>query len=600
MSDVGIKLTMTENVSAVGPKVSDALRNVASVGDDLREALDLGDLEEKYRHFAERVDRLYDLQRANREQAADEERQQKQRTERVQKLTEAPVTFLRGTGGVIQRAAGGDIAGAGFSLMDTLAGMAKSMLNPAAILVGGLIGIGVGLNKLVEQYERIIPTIMDTAAALGELGDTSKESSEGLKRTFDEVSASAEKFGYTFEEGAEIVAAMARAGAVPTIEQRENVMAYARAYAVPPNVLAQFRGLGGRFGMPGNLLGAAAGALQAAGMNEARMEEFLTSTQAIFEEGLSRGVVRGFRDIMRTQVWLAGGGEIFRGQTGLAVLQQLNQVAAGGVALQSERDVILFRAARAVMERMTPEQRAEYAPGYAGIMQYMEAGMRPEYFEEIRRMVREMTPSVVEELEQMVHILNMSWTTVAQMLGLPGGPEKIEEREAFEVTETEELKALRAGVGIQKDMREWGREYLPTKVTIMESAAAIVEGLKNFFISYYPGARDISRAEELGFPAALPGRRVADIPMSERLLEESYLSTEAMQKAVENLPEGIAEGIIEAFERTKLPAFAEKMMNAADILNEASGDLKDAASDLRKSSEEEVYIETHPVAEEFE
>ena len=44
MADVGINLKMTETVSSVAPKVSESLRNISQAGQDMNDALQLGDL----------------------------------------------------------------------------------------------------------------------------------------------------------------------------------------------------------------------------------------------------------------------------------------------------------------------------------------------------------------------------------------------------------------------------------------------------------------------------------------------------------------------------------------------------------------------------
>ena len=54
MADVGINLTMTENISSLAPKMVDSLRSMGQAGQDMQDAMDLGDLEAQYKSFSDR------------------------------------------------------------------------------------------------------------------------------------------------------------------------------------------------------------------------------------------------------------------------------------------------------------------------------------------------------------------------------------------------------------------------------------------------------------------------------------------------------------------------------------------------------------------
>lgn len=69
MPEVGINLTMRSNVPEIAKQSSAALREMSDSAGEMNQALQLGDLEKQYRAFADRVDKIHDVIKANREAA---------------------------------------------------------------------------------------------------------------------------------------------------------------------------------------------------------------------------------------------------------------------------------------------------------------------------------------------------------------------------------------------------------------------------------------------------------------------------------------------------------------------------------------------------
>ncbi|MBW8003094.1 MAG: hypothetical protein FVQ80_13925 [Planctomycetes bacterium] len=347
MSDVGIRLSMEETVSSVAPKVSEALRSIGEAGKQLRDSLDLTGLEDEYKQFADRLDKIYDAQ-------------QKQRgpgQQMVQQLGGAVPGMLRAGGGVAQRLGQtGDVVGAGADVLGALGGVIKSM-GPLGVLVSSLGAVGLGLNALEMQYEKQIPELMDLTAILDRFGDTSKETSANFKKVMDEVSGKASKFGYSLEYGINVTKSLAQISGVEgtrAIRGAGKVMEFGRGYGVSPEALSRYMGLGLRFGQGERVFERATGGLEAAGMGKGLFQEYLSSTLDIFEQGLSRGIIKGFDEINLAQTWLAKIGDVFKGQYGLQVYRQIEQSIAGATSLASEGDVLIYRATKRFLEKDRP------------------------------------------------------------------------------------------------------------------------------------------------------------------------------------------------------------------------------------------------------
>jgi len=473
--DVGLRLSMTENVSAVAPKISDSLRGISEAGEDMKDALELGDLEEKYKSFAERIDKIYDLQKEGKR----EEAQQAIETRARAAKARIPEEVLKTTAGVTQRVgATGDVTEAAPGFLTMLKGMMAS-LGPAGMIAGTVVGVvGAGAlitSVLAKQYEKVMPEMMDLTAIMGELGSTAKETSDSFKTTMDEASAAASRFGYSLEVGSGIMRTFAEVAGVGRGEAAAGagrVMEYARGMGVTPGVLGRAGALGRRFGQP-EILGYAFGGLQAAGMGRGQYQEFLNATLSIFEEGLSRGIVKAIPEIATTQAWIGQMGEQYQGQYGLNLYKKMEGTMAGATGLQAERDVVLYRAA----------QRA--LGGEAGeleVMKSLEKGPNQSFMKAIGEIVKEQTSWVMfDSVLMLKNLFGIGYTQASDLAELLKSGKFMEAITILDPPDAKsrELDLLALQEDLRNDVRKIGAELIPAKAGILISAYSLVEILKN-------------------------------------------------------------------------------------------------------------------------
>jgi len=401
VAEVGIRMTMTENVSSIAPKISESLRGISQAGEDMTDALQLGDLEEKYKSFAERIDKIRDMQQAKQGEVSREVA-----PARVSKGAgmARPEQIMRGAGGVAQTlGATGDVTAAAPGIATVLKGVLGA-LGPIGMAIGAAAGGLMITNVLSKQYEKVLPEIMALTAAFGELGETSKETSQSFRETMKGMGETAAEFGYSLEVGMQVAKTMAEVAGVGRAGAKEgvtDVLAYARGMGVAPGALARPRAIGERFGQE-EVLGIARGGLMASGMGRGQYQEFLNAMLGVFEDGLSRGITRGFAGIATTQAWISQMGEAYKGQYGLSFYRKLEGATVGAPSLQSERDVILYRAAKI----------ASGEESYIGVAKYLEKGPTQELMAAVGEIVKGMTGEVNQDM--ILWLRNLYGITITQ------------------------------------------------------------------------------------------------------------------------------------------------------------------------------------------
>lgn len=481
MSDVGIRLTMTENASSIAPKISESLRGISQAGEDMKEALELGDLEEKYKSFADRVDKLHDVQKES--QRITTQQALAGRARGVQApIGRVPEEIMKTTAGAVQRVgATGDVTEAAPGILGTIKGM-LSAAGPAEMIAGAAIGVtaagGLIANALSKQYEKVMPEMMDLTAIMGELGGTVKETSDSFGTTMKEASSAASKFGYSLEVGAGVMRTFAEVAGVGRGEAAAGaggVMAYARGMGVTPGALARIQAMGTRFGQ-GNVLGAGLGGLEAAGMGRGQYTEFLNATLNIFEEGLSRGIVKGWTDITATQAWIANLGDAFKGQYGLNLYRKMEGAVTGATALENETNVVIYRAVKRLLGGKA---------NYLDVLKEMETEMTEEKFTAIIEEIRGYTGGIrVDMVEWIRSIFGTSVTTTEKLLdAFESGNLKVAIKELkAPVADSPELKLLGVQEEIREKLREVGKEILPMKAGIIKSAEFLIKIFHNIAV----------------------------------------------------------------------------------------------------------------------
>jgi len=474
MSEVGITLKMTENVSSVAPKVSSALRGISDSGEDLKAALDLGDLEQKYQKFAERVDKIHDTQTRNNKLVSTQTGTPNIKSDSQQPSAVGTATSLIRSGGrTVTSLGSGDIGGAANDVLGTMAGLAKAA-GPVGAVIAAAGAVAFAGNALSKQYEKHMSQVMDLNNVLGRFGKTSLETGENFRTTMNEVSEASARYGYTLTEGMNVYNQLIKKAGTTTQEEAKDVMYFQRFGGFDAGNLTQFRGTGSRFGMGGQeLLGNALGTMKDSGMEKGLFSEFMSSTLSIFEDGISRGVVRGFDEINELQSRIGGMGEQFQGQYGMNLLKTLDSRSASATGLQSQGDLIMFNAAREMMKE------DGVATDYISVQKTLEKGMTQDLLQSVYNQVKTRAggsgPDMIELIKEIIP--GLTYTTAEILLKELAEGEKTESSYSvpgYNVRGTDELTLLGVEETISNSIRNAGKVAMKPKARMIAKTAPII------------------------------------------------------------------------------------------------------------------------------
>ncbi len=470
-NEVGINIRVTENMSSVAPGIANSMKNISSVANDMKEALELGSLEQQYKAFADRVDKLHDQQLHNQQRKNQEDN--RSRGGGGGGGGGRGGDGLRYAGNVGGKLGQGEVLGA----TSDVAGKLQDVIGaagPIGMVIGTLAGAFLVIDQLSKAYEANMEQVMSLTSQFGKLGATAADTSKTFGNVSHEMAAAGAEFGYGLEKVAPLMDTMSKSGLGygTALGETRNIFGYARGFGMDEGLLAQYTATGRRFGMGGNIIGAGAGAADQSGLTPGRYNEFFQATLDVFEEGLSRGIVKGFGDIQHTQAWLSQGGEIFRGQTGLHMYKRLESAVTGSTGLGSESDAIMFRAAQRVVERRSGREGKEWS--YVDVMKELEQGLSEDLFEEVKGIVGEMTTSTNEQIELFRQLFNVNYSTAERLMGLKGGTGVAAVKAAPSVTDTEEVKLMRAQLNVMEDIRQIGQNLLPTKAGLVSGVSDIM------------------------------------------------------------------------------------------------------------------------------
>jgi hypothetical protein len=284
--------------------------------------------------------------------------------------------------GYIGQAGGGNAVGAAIGAAGDVASILPLVLGlgPVGAVVAAvgaaLAGLAAAGNKLSEQWEKVMQPSMALTASLGELSDDARRNSLAFKDAFSRATDSKVLHGYTNEEGLALANQMAKMGVGDTsdvISAEEQVFRWQRETDADRGTLAQAVGMAGRYRGGEDVLGYVGG-LKESGMHPGQYQEYLNATLRIFEEGLSRGVVKGFAEITRTQNMLAQIGTTWQGEQGAEKYQRMEDAVTSASDLQGDYDTILYKAAQSLMEQ--GKEKGD-SGNYVDVAKVLDKGLTP-------------------------------------------------------------------------------------------------------------------------------------------------------------------------------------------------------------------------------
>jgi hypothetical protein len=351
-------------------------------------------------------------------------------------------------GGVAGTFIGGPVVGtaAGAAIGSTLLGAGGSLI--------GTLGDEKKANEMATSeayaklWERQAPDAMNLTATLGKYGGTREENTGSIRRTWENAANTATEYGFSPEEGVEQVKQAASQGLSErqALDAARDVFAFERGTGADRGVLSEFRNRTERFGIADGLNTAWQGN-QASGMDQGQFNEFLRSMQKTFEDGISKGFIRGADEIAGNFAFLSdlnGGSELWKGDLGANRLSQMNAGLETTTGLSSASDILSFRGAQNLLKQWdaegTPEGAAESTADknwkaigdldpkkegnelrrgydYIDAMAILERGLTPELFHSQMQMIEgvEGPGNRTGAVEQMKNIYGLNYTGSAAL-----------------------------------------------------------------------------------------------------------------------------------------------------------------------------------------
>ncbi len=518
MSDIGINLSLNTGSAASNVKALSGAFD--SLGEAIRKALEAGNVGDA-KTYGELALKL-------RQQMATEAKvggSKKEVETPAMRTVHGVTTFLNRGSGNIAALGGGNAAGAALGAAGDTAGLLSSLkgVSPGAAIggavIGGLVALGAGANKLSEQFEKVMQPAMGLAATLGTLGTDSKKNSIAFSDALNKSAKEATKYGYTMEEGMQTVNELARLGVgskdgeSKAFASAGKVFAFERATGADRGVLTQGEALSERYGA-GDALRFAAGGVVQSGMEPGQYQEYLNATLRIFEEGLSRGVVKGFGEISRTQNMLAAIGTTWKGELGAQRYSQMSSTVTKASELNSDYDVVMFQAIQATLDdaavggnktaaqKAHPWDKKAIAAGAAIDVEYQKYGKASDFLAVMRAGDAGLTPEVLNHVMEIIKkdlgggeegasifatmkVLNLNATAATDVYKKwsEGLLDKAfaSAQDPKGTVDSPELTLLKAVNGIRLDLANAGSNVLPAKATVMsflESLTNMIGGSK--------------------------------------------------------------------------------------------------------------------------
>ncbi|MDR1902342.1 MAG: hypothetical protein LBQ88_08700 [Treponema sp.] len=384
---------------------------------------------------------------------------------------------------VIGQAGAGNVAGAALGaaggIGDLVSQIPKAGLIGTAV-VGAITAVVAGANKLSEQWEKVMQPSMALAASLGRLSDDADKNHAAFQEVFAQATDRNVLHGYSLEEGLDLANQLSKSGmaADNVIGGEEQVFRYQRLTDADRGDLSRAVGYAGRYRNNENVLGYVYGGVKESGMQQGQYQEYLNATLRIFEEGIYKGVIKGFAEITRTQNMLAQIGETWKGEQGAQRILQMEDAVTGAGKLKSDYDFIMYRAAQKQIE----EEGGEAS--HLNVSKRLEQGIsgNPEILGYVHEIMKGMAGDDRGTGIMMYENAFGLKATAAEQLwdaleeGLKGRDKAaavFEDPDAKAVDDTPEAKLLSATQGIRQDLANLGENVIGAKAGIVDAISKL-------------------------------------------------------------------------------------------------------------------------------
>ncbi|WP_024468666.1 hypothetical protein [Treponema pedis] len=426
MQEVAIKITgdaqgfvsAANNISEAFQRITEKMNEAVKAGDQ--------DLAEKYQVQARRLQSMYIGMASGNQTAAGGG---------IAGFNIAAGGLTNTAQSLIGQLGAGDAAGGALSLAGKGAGLLGKLGTGGAIAGGGLMaaaGIGWGIKKLSDLYtthdeaaealnaslnntmrlrydlsteegrkawadfnsknpDRINDFEMtkDGKTMLETLESRYKINTKNIEEAFTNASAAANSFGYSMEEGLNMVKNLTQYGyGEGSYDAARNVFGWAKMMGVQKEEAADFKGMFYRYGnKTSDALAEAYRANNLMGMKEGQYGETLRILQDVFTDGINKGFTKSIAEIGSTMAFLkngSGNNPLWMGEQGAARYQQLNNAARSATSLSSVTDILSYRAIASLSqeekEAILKEHGLQSSGDYTDNMMIAELGFIPSVY----------------------------------------------------------------------------------------------------------------------------------------------------------------------------------------------------------------------------
>jgi hypothetical protein len=505
-SVVGIQVNVQENASTVSPRIVDQLSKIGDAGEDagerIQHAFEQAQLGNQFDKFTEKIDKLYETKYGKERELKVQNMELRNQT--LQKRLDEPGgrtnagqagasgALLPGQmvgrigSGLGQMGSSGNAMPVAEDALSSLSGIV-SKAGPFGMVIGGIAalaaGTGMVIDALSKQYEAFVPAIMDTTAAFGDFKDNLYDNTANFRESLNAAAQSANEFGYSVEQGMEIFQGLGRGGMSKEEAKGSSskIFSYARGFGVGPSELLNPQVLASRYGQE-NVLGLAAGGIQMSGMSEGRYGEYLQAMVSTFEEGLSKGVVKGFTEISGTMNFFSKLGETWKGQLGTARINQMSSSFSQATDLQKETDVLMYRAARDMMDKKTGGKA-----DYLDVMKEMEKGVTPDLFKAFGTQLQEITGgNRFDMVELMKSSMGTNYTTAIDLVDALSNLSSLTDEEIkAKIAEapkakSQEMQLIKAANDLRMQMVTLGENMTEAKGGVLKASGDMLKGIEGW------------------------------------------------------------------------------------------------------------------------